>query len=56
MIDYSSEAHYQLQDFIDRYCDYHYGVEYGTSAFWNWFYQVKNYVRSLDVVCDQECE
>lgn len=56
MLDYSDDATIQLQNLILKYCDYHYGSEYGTSAFWNWFFQVRNQVRSLDAVCEQECE
>lgn len=56
MVDYSSESANQLQELIMRYCDYHYGIEYGTSVFWNWYYQVRNYVLSLDSVCEQECK
>lgn len=56
MVKYSNEASTQLQSLILKYCNYHYGSEYGTSAFWYWYYQVRNQVRSLDVVCEQECE
>lgn len=56
MVDYSSEAKNQLQELILRYCDYHYGVEYGTSAFWHWYYQVRDYSLSLDSICEKEGE
>lgn len=56
MLDYSDDATIQLQNLILKYCDFHYGTEYGTSAFWNWYYQVRNHARSLDAVCEQEYE
>lgn len=56
MVDYSIDARNQLQSLIMRYCGCHTKGEYGISAFQNWYYQVKNYVRSLDAVCNQECD
>ena len=37
-----------LDEYVDKYVDYRKKDEYGTSAFWYWFYQVKNYVLILD--------
>lgn len=56
MVITSDYAESQINELVLKYCDYHYGSEYGTSAFWNWFFQVRNQVRSLDAVCEQECE
>lgn len=56
MVYYSNESENQLYNLILRYCDFHTRAEYGISAFWNWYYQVREYARSLDAVCEQECE
>ena len=37
-----------LRWYIDRYVDYRRRDEYGTSSFWNWYYQIRNYIYQLD--------
>ncbi|MBO7417771.1 MAG: hypothetical protein J6U14_02410 [Bacteroidaceae bacterium] len=48
MVDISNRAQTLLNGYIDRYVDYRRRGEYGTSPFWNWYYQVRNYIYQLD--------
>ena len=48
MVDIANRAQTLLNGYIDRYVDYRKNGEYGTSSFWNWYYQVRNYIYQLD--------
>lgn len=48
MVELNSNAQTILLKLIDQYCDFHKQGEYGTSSFWNWYYQVRNYIYQLD--------
>ena len=48
MIEITDNAQNILQSYIDKYADYRQKGEYGTSAFWNWYYQVRHELLSLD--------
>ena len=48
MVDINNEAQSILDRYIDKYVDYRQKGEYGISSFWYWYYQVKNYINSLD--------
>ena len=56
MVKISNYAEYQLESLISRYTGFRTPREYGPSAFQYWLYQVRNYIFSLDAVCNQECE
>lgn len=48
MIALNESAQTILRSYIDRYVDYRRQGEYGTSSFWNWYYQIRNYIYQLD--------
>lgn len=48
MLYISDDAEKILQTYRDDYVDYKTPQEYGRSAFWNWYYQVRNNIYSLD--------
>lgn len=48
MVIISSVIQTKLQTLIEQYVDYRTKGEYGISAFWYWFYQVKSYLNSMD--------
>lgn len=48
MIGLNKNAQYILDELIEQYVDYRCKDEYGISAFWYWFYQVKAYINTLD--------
>ena len=48
MVDIGSDAQIILDSYVDRFADYRQKGEYGSSSFWNWYYQVRNYIYSLD--------
>lgn len=48
MVDLNDNAQRILLKLMGQYCDYHKKGEYGTSSFWNWYYQVRNYIYQLD--------
>ena len=56
MVILSIYSELQLQNLIEKYNGFRTANEYGTSAFWNWYYQIMGYAKSLDAVCEQECE
>ena len=48
MVDLNSNAQSILDNLIEKYVDYRKKGEYGISSFWYWYYQVKNYINTLD--------
>lgn len=56
MTEYSNYAAEQLTDLIERYNGFRTQGEYGVSAFWNWYYQVRNYVNSIEATCEQNSQ
>lgn len=48
MVALHKDAQETLRFYIDRYADYRKNGEYGTSSFWNWYYQIRNYIYQLD--------
>ena len=48
MVELNKNAEKILLKLIDQYCDFHRQGEYGTSSFWNWYYQIRNYFYQLD--------
>ena len=48
MVDIDTSAQSLLDELIGQYADYRQKGEYGSSSFWNWYYQVRNYIYSLD--------
>lgn len=56
MVALSNDAENTLESYIASYAGYRLPKEYGTSSFWNWFYQVKNYILSLDKLNNSDGE
>lgn len=56
MVEYSNYAASQLKILIMKYNGFHTKNEYGISAFWYWYYQVRNYMRTLDTICEEDCQ
>lgn len=48
MVDLNENAQRILLKLIVQYSDFHRRGEYGSSSFWNWYYQVRNYIYQLD--------
>ena len=48
MVEITGNAQRLLNRLTYQYCDFRRRGEYGTSSFWNWYYQIRNYVYSLD--------
>lgn len=48
MVELNKNAENILLKLIDQYCDFHRQGEYGTNSFWNWYYQIRNYIYQLD--------
>ena len=48
MVSLHKNAQETLKEYIDRYVNYRRRGEYGTSSFWNWYYQVRDYIYQLD--------
>ena len=56
MVVSSDYAESQIGILVSNYTGFRTKKEYGISAFQYWYYQVIDYVSSLDVVCEQECD
>lgn len=50
MVIISENIQKQLQTLVEQYVDFRTKEEYGISAFWFWYYQVNNYLRSMDSI------
>lgn len=48
MVFINDYAQNEIDQLIEQYVDYRQKGEYGISSFWYWYYQVKNYIKSLD--------
>ena len=48
MVSLHRNAQLVLGKYIAKYVDFRRKGEYGTSSFWNWYYQVRNYIYQID--------
>lgn len=56
MVKQSKFADSQIRSLISQYGTYRTKGEYGRSAFWLWFDQIKNYVKNLSVRDSQKIQ
>lgn len=50
MVSIDTSVQTVLDSLLERYSSTRNSGEYGTSSFWNWYYQVRNYIYQLDSI------